>query len=336
MPAHALRSTKATLLLLLVSACAPAGEGAPSAGNGNGATGGKPGGHGTGGASAASGGNAGSTGGASGSGSGGATPAPENTGGAGTGGSSGSGGVVGGDAGADEVAPAADGPPAPPVTDGGAPGPGPVAAGQGPVAEGAIKFAQDFEQNMNGLSRSPASLPVDRIAIIDDPVHQRGKVVRITFKEGDDFRTSPGTQPRAWYSSAMGYTVKPNTKVSVAWGFMWENVNMNAHFAQLIRDGGPTWMWDVDGGGTLSMTSHQGTGATGPIMKLEPMKWYDFMVTTDYRAGGDVRFYVNGKMVGTGKSPGGPNGRFDWGIYTRPGAHPGRSVFLSNVSIGEP
>jgi hypothetical protein len=116
---------------------------------------------------------------------------------------------------------------------------------------------------------------------------------------------------------------------------MWENVNMNAHFAQLIRDGGPTWMWDVDGSGNLSMTSHRGTGATGNLMKLEPMKWYDFMVTTKYTSGGETTFYVNGKKVLTGASPGGPDGRFDFGIYTRAGAHPARTVYLSNVSIGE-
>ena len=110
---------------------------------------------------------------------------------------------------------------------------------------------------------------------------------------------------------------------------------MNAHFAQLIRDGGPTWMWDVDGSGNLSMTSHRGTGATGNLFKLEPMKWYDFMVTTHYVNGGETRFYVNGKMVLVGKSPGGPDGRFDFGIYTRAGAHPARTVYLSNVSIGD-
>jgi hypothetical protein len=212
----------------------------------------------------------------------------------------------------------------------------PAATGQGPVAEGKIAFSNDFELNMDGMSRSPNSLPEDRIQIVDDPVKERGKIVRIMFKEGDDFRTSPGTQPRSWFSAAKGYTVKPGTTVSVAWGFMWENVNMNAHFAQLIRDGGPTWMWDVDGSGNLSMTSHRGTGATGNLMKLEPMKWYDFMVTTHYVAGGETKFYVNGKMVLIGKSPGGPDGRFDFGIYTRAGAHPARTVFISNVSIGEP
>ena len=70
-------------------------------------------------------------------------------------------------------------------------------------------------------------------------------------------------------------------------------------------------------------------------MKLEPMKWYDFKVETDYRDGGECRFWLNGKMVGSGKAVAGSDGRFDFGIYTRPGDHPGRTVFISNVSIGE-
>jgi hypothetical protein len=255
---------------------------------------------------------------------------------AGSGGDAGVGGQLAPDAGTDDTGPApmADAAPAGGSDDGGS-SVTPPGTSQGPVAQGKIAFSQDFEQNMDGMSRSPASLPVDRIQIVDDPVNQRGKVVRIMFAAGDDFRTSAGTQPRSWFSSSMGYTVKPGSTVSVAWGFMWENVAMNAHFAQLIRDGGPTWMWDVDAAGNLSMTFHRGTGATGTIMKLDPMKWYDFMVTTHYVAGGETRFYVNGKMVLVGQAPGGPDGRFDFGIYTRPGDHPARTVYLSNVSIGE-
>ena len=304
------RAVLTCVLSLNLFACASAGR-SPGAGGGGGeeetggATGGSPG-----------------TGGAK----------PPGTGGA-TGGSPGTGGMAEAGTGGSTISPdaaATGGTMAQP--DGGSP---PAATGQGPVAEGKIAFSNDFEVDMHGMSRSPNGLPEDRIQIVDDPTSQRGKVVRIMFKENDNFRTSPGTQPRSWFSAAMGYTVKPGTTVSVAWGFMWENVNMNAHFAQLIRDGGPTWMWDVDGSGNLSMTSHRGTGATGNLMKLEPMKWYDFMVTTHYVAGGETKFYVNGKMVLVGKSPGGPDGRFDFGIYTRAGAHPARTVYISNVSIGD-
>jgi hypothetical protein len=305
------------ILSLALVACDSGGR---SREPGTGGSGGEAGGEaGSGGAPANSGGKGGRSAGASGGSAGGSIAEPD----------AGAGGSV-------EIEPDA----APPQ--GGASGSGdgsapssPPATGQGPVAEGKIAFDQDFEKNMDGMSKSPGSLPEDRIQIVDDPVRQRGKVVRIMFKDGDDFRTSAGTQPRSWFSSAKGYTVKPGSTVSVAWGFMWENPNMNAHFAQLIRDGGPTWMWDADGAGNLSMTSHRGTGATGTILKIEPNKWYDFMVTTKYVNGGETKFYVNGKMVLVGQSPGGPDGRFDFGIYTRPGAHPARTVYLSNVSIGE-
>ena len=97
--------------------------------------------------------------------------------------------------------------------DAGAVGPSP--AGQGPNAEGTVVFSRDFEDgSMAGLSRSPNGLPEDRIQIEDDPTKQRGKVMRITYKAGDNFRTSGGTQPRSWLSSAMGYTVKQGKTVS--------------------------------------------------------------------------------------------------------------------------
>jgi hypothetical protein len=170
---------------------------------------------------------------------------------------------------------------------------------------------------MHGMSRSPIDLPADRITIVD-------------------FRTSTGTEPRSWFSSAMGYTVKPNTVVAVAWGFMWENVSMGAHFAQMIRDGGPLWMMGVDGDGNVSGDVHRGSGSTGTITKLEPNKWYDFMVVTDYRDGGKITFYMNGKPVGSGTGAGGANGRFDCGVYwMHNNAKPSRTVYISNVSIGE-
>jgi hypothetical protein len=212
---------------------------------------------------------------------------------------------------------------------------GPTAPGQGPVAVGKVVFSQDFEQNMNGFSRSPNGLPADRAQIVDDPAHQRGKVVRIHFEQGDNFRTSAGTQPRSWFSSADGYSAKANTVVSVAWGFMWENVSMGAHFAQIIRQGGPLWMMDVDVDGVLHGDVHAGTGKTGPVMKVEPNKWYDFRVDTDYRAGGAIKFYVNGKLVGQGSGSGGADGRFDCGIYWYKGPQVSRTVYLSNLSIAE-
>jgi hypothetical protein len=212
---------------------------------------------------------------------------------------------------------------------------GPTAPGQGPVAEGKVVFSQDFEQNMNGFSRSPNGLPADRVQIVDDPAHQRGKVVRIHFEQGDNFRTSAGTQPRSWFSSADGYSAKANSVVSVAWGFMWENTSMGAHFAQIIREGGPLWMMDVDVDGVAHGDVHAGNGKTGPITKIEANKWYDFRVDTDYKAGGAIKFFLNGKLVGQGTGAGGSAGRFDCGIYWYKGPQVSRTVYLSNLSIAE-
>jgi hypothetical protein len=223
----------------------------------------------------------------------------------------------------------------PATTDGpGTAPPAPPASGQGPISPGKIGYSQDFEMNMDGMSRSPASLPAERIQIIDDPTGQRGKVVRIQWMQGDNFRTSGGTEPRSWFSSADGYTVKPGSTVSVSWGFMWENPSMGAHFAQIIRDGGPLWMFDVDRSGNVSASVHRGSGG-GSGGKIEAMKWYDFRVDTVYKGGGEIRFYINGKMIGMGKGDGGAPARFDCGTYWDHGAKATRTVYVSNVSIGE-
>jgi hypothetical protein len=173
------------------------------------------------------------------------------------------------------------------------------------------------------------------VQIDDDPVHQRGKVARIHFEQGDNFRTSGGTQPRSWFSSKDGYQAKANTVVSVAWGFMWENNSMGAHFAQIIREGGPLWMMDVDVDGVAHGDVHAGNGKTGAIIKIEPNKWYDFRVDTDYKPGGAIKFFLNGKLVGQGTGAGGADGRFDCGIYWYKGPQVSRTVYLSNLSIAE-
>ena len=173
------------------SSSAGGSSGGRSGAGGSGGSGGSTGGSssGTGGSTGgASGGSAGSaqTGGSSGNsgsagGAGGATGG--STGGASAGGSGGAGGAGSPDAATAEAAPGGSDM---------ASAPNPPASGQGPVAEGKIAFNQDFELNMDGMSRSPNNLPEDRIQIIDDPIKQRGKIVRIMFKDGDNFRTSPG------------------------------------------------------------------------------------------------------------------------------------------------
>jgi hypothetical protein len=213
---------------------------------------------------------------------------------------------------------------------------GPSPAGQGPNAEGTIVFSRDFEDgSMAGLSRSPNSLPVDRIQITDDPTKQRGKVMRIVYQAGDSFQTSGGTQPRSWLSSAMGYTVKQGKTVSVAFGFMTDNPNWGAHFAQIIRDGGPLWMLLLDTGGGVASEVHRGSGGGKAAEKIQAMKWYDFRIDTTYSGGGAIKFYMNGQPIGSGTGNAGPDGRFDCGIYWYNGSKGTRTAWISNISIGE-
>jgi len=249
-----------------------------------------------------------------------------------TGGTTGSGGT-GGSAPGMDAGPAAD---AGPVVmgDGGL---NPPAAGQGPVADGRIVFSQDFEQGMTGITRSPNGIPVDRIQIVDDPRGQRGKVIRIEYRQGDNYRTSAGTEPRSWISAAEGYTIKSGTKLSVAWGTMFENVNGATYsFAQIIRSGGPLWMFHINSGGSFRISVNRGSGGGSNLLTFQPMTWYDFRVDVDYRGGGSIEFYANGKMVARGVGDGGASdGRWDGGVYWQSGAKSTRVVYVSNVSIAE-
>jgi hypothetical protein len=278
------------------------------------------------------------TGGTGGSSTGGKSGSPDaaSTGGAtGTGGSQGTGGATGGGGGtADAGSPVEAGPTPTPMGDAGT---NPPAAGQGPVADGKIVFSQDFEQGMTGVTRSPNGIPVDRIQIVDDPKGQRGKVVRIEYRQGDNYRTSAGTEPRSWISAAEGYTIKSNTKISVAWGAMFENVNGATYsFAQIIRSGGPLWMFHINSGGSFRISVNRGSGGGSNLLTFQPMTWYDFRVDVDYRGGGSIQFYANGKMVATGTGDGGPSdGRWDGGVYWQAGAKSTRVVYVSNVSIAE-
>src|SRR5205085_2201181 len=80
-----------------------------------------------------------------------------------------------------------------------------VYAEGGQTAQGTIVFSQDFKTGMDGFSRSPTDLPVDRIQVAPDPTGQRGQVLRVIWLAGDNYRTSSNTMPRSWASSAPGY-----------------------------------------------------------------------------------------------------------------------------------
>ena len=126
----------------------------------------------------------------------------------------------------------------------------PSAPGQGPTATGRVVFSNDFEMNnITGFSRSPNGLPEDRAKIIDDPAGQRGKVVQIEWRAGDNFRTSGGTEPRSWFSNRPGHEFRPGTNVSHAFGIMFNQADTNYCFGQIISSGGPVWMLILEGVG---------------------------------------------------------------------------------------
>jgi hypothetical protein len=217
-------------------------------------------------------------------------------------------------------------------------GPGATAPGQGPTALGKIVYSQDFENGMAGMTRSPGNLPPERAVIVDDPLGQRGKVVRIIWQAGDNFRTSGGTQPRSWFSNATGYQVKPGTKVSYAWGMQWTTATMDAFFAQNIGPG-PVWELRVRANGRFQILCNQCGGNTPDMMPIVPNRWYDFRVDMDWTGGGKIQFFIDGQMVHQ-STMGGASAPCHWdgGIYNTPGGtamNTTRTVYISNLSVGE-
>jgi hypothetical protein len=221
----------------------------------------------------------------------------------------------------------------------GSPAANPPASNQGPTAPGNIVYSNDFETDRNGISLSPAGLPEDRVQIVDDPQKQRGKVLRVEWRAGDNFRTSGGTQPRNWISNREGHEFEPGTRVSHAFGFMMGSSDTDYAFAQVISSGGPVWMLIVEGSGTLTVFCNA-CGGNSRHMTLAPNRWYDFRVDTDFASGGPVAFHVNGEMFRMGRMNGtrGTIAHWDGGIYNRPSGtskNRTRNVYISNLSVGQ-
>jgi hypothetical protein len=217
-----------------------------------------------------------------------------------------------------------------------APAPPPAAPGQGPTALGRIVYTQDFEQGMAGMSRSPTNLPEDRVQIVDDPANQRGKVVRVIYREGDNFRTSGGTQPRSWMSNADGYQITVGTKVSLAWGMLWPELEVNAFFAQIIGPG-PVWELRFLADGRFNVLCNKCGRNSYHTVPRQANRWHDFRVDMDWRNGGLVQFYVDGQMYHQATLSGATaNCHWDGGIYwaTDAPARPTRTVYISNLSVG--
>jgi hypothetical protein len=305
---------------------ATAGTGGSSAGSG-GTTGGSAGGNATGGAGGSGGSSSGSTGGA-GVGGGGA-------GGAG-GSSAGSGGSADGGGTPADGASTPDMPSRPP---GGGPGPSPVNPAQGPIAMGEIVYNQDFEENTIGISLSPNGLPPERAVVVDDPLKKYGKVMRVIWQAGDNFRTSGGTQPRSWISNAKegGVQIQAGTKISIAWAQMFVQADLEAFFAQTIGPG-PVWELRLRGSRVFNILCNQCGGNT-EHMTLEANRWYNFRVDMDWMSGGTVRFYVDDQMIRQARL-GGVSAPCHWdgGIYNTPGGTAGnrtRTVYIANLSLGK-
>jgi hypothetical protein len=212
------------------------------------------------------------------------------------------------------------------------------ASGQGPVAEGRIVFSQDFESGMEGITRSPTNLPPERAQIADDPLGQRGKVMKIVWQAGDNFMTNGGsTHTRSWISNT-GYSFPVGTTVNFAWGYMTSSSQIDAAFAQSIRPGGPMWLIEGNGDGSTYVNCRSCGGQAPLPVKLMPNRWYDLRVEMTYANGGPIRFFIDGAMVlerkMTVNDPPGQRAHWDGGIYNHAAGTTTRTVYISNLSVG--
>ena len=334
----------AALLGLPTIGCQPVAT--PSGGDqpGRPATGGSAGA--IGGSGGTTGGRGGSAGGSAGGGSAGQNTAGSGSGGqtggsgpvAGTGGSGGGrgGGSGGSGAGGEPQMPDA-GPEASTTADSGGDGAG-VSTTQGPVAEGRIVYSQDFENGTDGITRSPTNLPEDRAQAADDPLGKRGKVMKISYRAGDNFMTNGGsTHTRSWISNT-GYYFPVGSTVHYAWGYMTTSAQIDAAFAQVIRPGGPMWLIEGNGDGTTYVNCRSCGGKANLPTRLEPNRWYDFRVEMQYRNGGTISFFIDGAKVlerrMTVNDPAGQRAHWDGGIYNHAAGTSTRTVYISNLSVG--
>jgi hypothetical protein len=209
------------------------------------------------------------------------------------------------------------------------------ASSQGPMAEGKIVFSQDFEANMDGISRSPTDLPEDRALIADDPLGQRGKVMKITWQAGDSYMTHGGsTHTRSWISNT-GYSFAAGSTVSIAWGYMTSNVQIDAAMAQVIHPGGPMWLIEGTGDGSTYVNCRSCGGMGALPVKFMPNRWYDLRVEMTYASGGPVQFFVDGvKVLERKMTGGGAPAHWDGGIYNHAAGTTTRTIYISNLSVG--
>jgi hypothetical protein len=218
-----------------------------------------------------------------------------------------------------------------------APASPPGASGQGPVAQGQIVFSQDFETSMDGITRSPTDLPAERAQLADDPLGQRGKVMKIVWQAGDRFMTNGGSTHTRSFISNTGYSFPLGTTVEYAWGYMTSSLQIDAAFAQQIRPGGPMWLIEGNGDGTIYVNCRSCGGKANLDVKLMPNRWYDIRVEMTYANGGPVRFFIDGVKVLERKmslsDPPGQRAHWDGGIYNHAAGTTTRTVYISNLSV---
>jgi hypothetical protein len=216
-----------------------------------------------------------------------------------------------------------------------------TAPGQGPMAAGTIAYSQDFEKgDMAGLGRSPASITPDRVVVVEDPLGQRGKVLRIQWLPGDDFRSAPQFRPKTFVSNNSAFNYSAGDKVSYAWGYMTDSTYIGATLAQNITGGDPIWMIQGRDQGIMDIVP----GLVRLPVRLQARRWHDFRVDVDYLPGnaGLIEMYIDGQKVYThrGGLPQGPRGHWDGGIYLTGFGQMGngndtpRTVYFSNLSCG--
>jgi X-X-X-Leu-X-X-Gly heptad repeat protein len=208
--------------------------------------------------------------------------------------------------------------------------------GQGPVAEGEIVYSQDFEEGQEGITLSPTNLPASRAMRVDDPLGRRGKVMRVQYLPGDDFRIGQ-FKPRANISNT-GFHYGPGETVSYAWGYMTSTTYIGATLAQNIAGGDPIWMIQGRDNGEMDMVP----GLKRLPVRLEANRWHDFRAEVHYVAGaaGYILLFLDGVKVFEhhGGLPVRAGAHWDGGIYITGFGEPSnamRTVYISNLSVGK-
>jgi hypothetical protein len=226
---------------------------------------------------------------------------------------------------------------APGASDGAAAAPPDTPPGyQGPTAEGQIVYSQDFENDQNGITLSPGNLPASRAMRVDDPLGQRGKVMRVQWLAGDNYRIGQ-FKPRSNISNT-GFHYGPGDTIQYAWGYMTSSTYIGATLAQNIVGGDPIWMIQGRDNGEMEMVP----GLTKLPVKLEANRWHDFRAEVHYLAGaaGSIVLFIDGTKVfeHTGGLPVRAGAHWDGGIYITGFGEPSnmsRTVYVSNLSVGK-